>query len=148
MERSLQLYEQSLAFWQQRRGGEGERQNSELIKACLLFHLGLWWRRYALLHRAEYEKACRKARGYYQQCLGILQQANRPDLKAKFINSLGEVLQQLREWDELETVTKVAVNLHIRYPHSIRLANAYAMLAEIALAKSDWDEAKKNAETA
>ena len=96
-------------------------------------------RRYAVLHRAEYETACRQARDYYQQCIEILQQANHAHLTAKFINSLGEVLQQLGEWDQLETIAKTAADLHQIYPDSIRLANAYAMLAEVALAKCHLD---------
>ena len=166
MERSRQLYEQSLAFWQQQTDNKQKNAPSSpsspssptphsplptphsLRQACLLFHLGLWWRRYAVLHRAEYKTACRHARDYYQQCIEILQQANRSDLTAKFINSLGEVLQQLGEWDELETIAKAAADLHQIYPDSIRLANAYAMLAEVALAKCHWDTAKEYAETA
>jgi WD40 repeat protein len=140
MERAQQLYERSLAFWQQ--SHDLERQ------ACLLFHLGLLWRKYAVLHRAEYKPACGRARDYYQQCLEILQQANRPDLVAKFINALGEVLLQLRAWDELETLAKAAVELHQTYPDFLRLANAYGFLAEVYLAKSAWDEAKQYAQTA
>jgi len=140
MERAQQLYERSLAFWQQ--SHDLERQ------ACLLFHLGLLWRKYAVVHRAEYKPACGRARDYYQQCVEVLQQANRSDLEAKFINALGEVLLQLMAWDELETVAEEAVELHQTYPDLLRLANAYCFLAQVALAKSAWDEAKQYAQTA
>ncbi|WP_199321135.1 AAA family ATPase [Microcoleus sp. FACHB-831] len=140
MERSRQLYEQSLAFWQ---------QNDELEKqACLLFHLGLWWRRYAVERREAYMPACLQAREHYKQCVEVLQQAKRPDLAAKFINPLAEVLQQLKQWDELETVAEAAVELHQIYPDALRLANAYALMAEAALAKSQWARTKEYAETA
>ena len=140
MERSRQLYEQSLAFWQQSQ--DLERQ------ACVLFHLGLWWRRYAVLYRSEHQTACERAREYYQQCVEVLQQANCPELVCQFINSLAEVLQQLEQWEQLETVAKASVKLHQIYPDPFKLANAYGYLAEVALAKSAWNETKQYAETA
>ncbi|MEH2319147.1 nSTAND1 domain-containing NTPase, partial [Nostoc sp.] len=147
MERSRQLYDESLAFWQQ--GNNSIRSSADIERyACLLFHLGLWWRRYAVLHRAEYKTACRQAQNYYQQCIEILELANRFDLAAKFINSWAEVLQQLEEWDKLETVAKRAIKLHRKYPNDIRLANAYAFLAEFALGKCNWSDAKHHAQTA
>ncbi|MBD2203335.1 hypothetical protein H6G33_04920 [Calothrix sp. FACHB-1219] len=155
MERSRQLYKQSLAFWWQQYIDEvHNHEAAELIQsnlekqACILFHLGLWWRRYAVLHRAEYDKACRCARNYYQRCIKRLQKANRPDLAANFINSLGEVLQQLGEWDRLEKLAKDAIVLHSKYYQPIRLANAYATLSEVALAKSQWKQAQEYAEIA
>ncbi|NEO31522.1 MAG: hypothetical protein F6K36_14020 [Symploca sp. SIO3C6] len=140
MEQSRKLYEQSLVFWIQ--SNDLERQ------ACLLFHLGLWWRRYAILHRGSAQKAYGRAREYYQQCRTILQRANRPDLEAKFINSVAEVLQQLQQWDELNIIAKTAVKLHQTYPNKIRLARAYGFLAEVALAKSRWRQVKQYAQTA
>ena len=152
MERSRLLYEQSLAFWQQEneaKNGKSKIRHSKSVEyqACLLFHLGMWWRRYAALHRAEYQTACCRALDYYRQCVEILQQAY-PQLVAKFINSWAEVLLQLERWDELETVAQASIDLQIKYPHGRRLANAYAFLAEVALVKSQWREAKHYAETA
>jgi WD40 repeat protein len=140
LESAKQYYEQSLAFWQQ----------SDYLEqhGCLLFYLGLWWRRYTVLHRAEYFLACCQAKEYFQKCVEVFQQGNRSDLAAKFINALGEILVILEQWDELEPVAKVAVNLHQTYPDSIRLAYAYGLLAEVALAKSAWNDAKNYAEQA
>lgn len=140
MERAQQLYKQSLAFWQQK--SDVERQ------ACLLFHLGLLWRKYAVLYRAEYKTACSRARKYYHQCVYLLQQENRSDLAAKFINALGEALLQLERWPELKIVAKIAIKLHQTYPNSRRLAYAYGFLAEVALAQSAWSKAKQYAQTA
>ncbi|MFQ4164768.1 nSTAND1 domain-containing NTPase, partial [Scytonema millei] len=152
MERSRQLYEQSLTFWEQR-GEMGDMVELSPPsptpyteqQACVLFHLGLWWRRYAVLHRAEYEAACRQAENYYQRCVQILQHANRPDLVAQFINPWGEVLQQLAKWDELKSVANTAIELHTTYPNTLRLANAYASLAEVGLGKSNWEETQQYA---
>jgi len=143
MQKARQYYEQSLAFWPQK--------NCIERYGALLFYLGLWWRRYAVLHRAEYLQGCCQARSYFQQCVKVFQQGNRPDLAAKFINALGEVLTRLEEWDELERVAKASVNLHQTYQDTSHLASsgyAYGLLAEIALKRLAWGEAKKYAELA
>ncbi|MUG95384.1 hypothetical protein F7734_24670 [Scytonema sp. UIC 10036] len=80
--------------------------------------------------------------------MAILQQANRSDLVAQFINPWGEVLQQLAKWDELKSVANTAVKLHLTYPNPIRLANAYAFLAEVALGKCHWEDTQQYATTA
>ncbi len=158
MTRSHQLWSESLSFWQPPVGAgfprplgrsEGEKEGRrEERRACVLFHLGLWWRRYAVQHRGEYKFACTKARDYYQQCVEVLQQINRLDLVAKFISSLGETLLQLRQWDKLEQVAKQAIELHQTYPNNTRLAYAYGFLAEVALGREDWVKAKEYGETA
>ena len=140
VEQSRQHYERSLVLW----------QNSPNLerRGCVLYSLGIWWRTYATRHRAEYEQACGRDKDYFQQCVEVFEQANRKDLLAKFINALGVTLQQLQQWDELEVVAKKALTLHQTYPDSFRLARAYGLLAEVALAKSAWTEAKHSAEQA
>lgn len=86
----------------------------------LLFYLGLWWRRYAVLHRAQYLQSCHQAKSYFQQCIKVFQEGSRPDLAAKFINALGEVLIRLEDWQELEAVAKTAVDLHQAYSDSFQ----------------------------
>ena len=117
----------------------------------LLFYLGLWWRRYAVLHRAEYLQACRQARDYFRQCIEVFQQGNRLDLVAKFINPLGEVLTRLEEWNELEVVANASIDLYETYENSSQhlfAGYAYGLLAEVALQKAAWSEAKNYAELA
>lgn len=140
MEESRYYYEQSLAFWQ-------HTPHFERI-GCLLYYLGLWWRKYATQHRAEYQFACSQARDYFQECIAVFEQGNRPDLMAKFINPLGEVLQKLEQWDELEAITKLAIQLHQTYPEPIRLAYGYGLLAEVALAQNAYQVAEIYADLA
>ncbi len=154
LDKARQHYEQSLAFWQQQfKNPESRIQNPKLIERYggLLFYLGLWWRRYAVLHRAEYLQACHQAKSYFKQCVEVFQQGNRPDLAAKFINALGEVLTRLEDWQELETVAKTAVDLHQAYSNSIQnlyVGYPYGLLAEVSLKKNNWSEAKSYAELA
>ncbi|NET06825.1 MAG: hypothetical protein F6K16_19415 [Symploca sp. SIO2B6] len=144
-----------------RQEAEGRRQEAEGRKqerntnpkwierqGCVLFYMGLWWRKYAVENRTEYESSCCKARSYFQQALEVFEQHNRPDLVAKFINSLGEVLLRLKEWDELEIVAKKALKLHQRYPEPVRVAHDYDLLAEVELSKSVWIKGKEYAEQA
>ncbi len=140
MELSRQHYERSLALSQQSCNLEQQ--------GCVLHNLGLWWRTYAIQHLAEQETACLRAKDYYHKCLEVFERANRPDLVAKFINTLGEVLQKLQQWDELEKVAQKALTLYQTYPDWFREARAYGFLAEVALAHSAWNQAKQAAEKA
>ncbi|HEY9641982.1 MAG TPA: hypothetical protein V6C57_15960 [Coleofasciculaceae cyanobacterium] len=122
-------------------------------QACLLFHLGSWWRRYARMRRADYRMALRAAQHNFQACLDIFRADGRLDLVAQFITALGETLQKLGEWPELEALAHDGLVLHQRYADPLRLARDYGFLAEVALARSpqssaDWLEAKTYAEQA
>jgi len=141
MEQSRQHYERSLALWQ---------QDSKLVErlGCVLYTLGLWWRTYAERHRAEYTQACDRAEDYFLQCIEVFEQHHRSDLVAKFINALLEVLQQLQQWNELEVVAQKALRLHQTYLDRFRLAQAYGVLANVALAKSACSEALQFAQQA
>ncbi len=127
---SRQHYEQSLALWQQ-------THNQERCGVVLL-HLGLWWRNYAIRHRTEHQQACDRAKEYFRQGIEVFEQADRPDLAAKFINFLAEILHRLKLWGELEIVAKKALSLYQIYPDPFRQARTYGFLAEVALSKSLW----------
>lgn len=137
---SRQHYERSLALWQ-------HTHNQERC-GILLLYLGLWWRNYAVRHRAEHQQACVRAKEYFQQSIEVFEQANRPDLAAKFINFLAEVLHRLKHWDELEIVAEKALALHQSHFDPFRQARTYGFLAEIALSKTLWTEAKQAAQQA
>jgi tetratricopeptide (TPR) repeat protein len=174
LEQSRQHYERSLALWQQQQRSQKENfesdnesenippltppyqgrdrggQNPKPLErqGCLLYCLGLWWYTDAQRHPGRYNQAYGRAKDYFQQCVEVFEQAERPELVAKFINALGDVLQRLQQWDELEAVAKKALALHQTYPDSFRLARAYGFLAQVALAKSDWTEAQQSAQQA
>jgi len=137
---SRQHYEQSLALWQQ----IGDRQRCGL----LLFYIGLWWRNYAARNRVEHQQAADRAREYFQQSIEAFEQADRPDLAAKFINFLAEVLHRLNHWRELEFVAQKALVLHQTHYDQFRQARVHGFLAEVALSKSLWIEAKQAAQQA
>jgi tetratricopeptide (TPR) repeat protein len=141
-------YEKSVAFWQAQTVASRLGSDDWAYYGCVLFHLGLWWRQYATQHRSEYKMACEQAKDFYQQSLKAFEKSERPELVARFINVLGEVLTRLEQWDELAAVAQRAVALHQAYPEPIRLAYAYALLAEVALQNQDWELLKIQAELA
>ncbi|MGB7442650.1 MAG: hypothetical protein WA919_16425 [Coleofasciculaceae cyanobacterium] len=123
------------------------RQNSpsKLEKlGCVLFQLGLWWRTYALRYPPEQTPACDKAKEYLQRCLEAFELAQRPDLKAKFINALGDILQRLGHWDELEIVAQQSLELNTTYAEASRQAQAYGLLAEAELSRKAWEQAQQS----
>jgi WD40 repeat protein len=170
METARTYYENSLTFWREGSAAitdiESDRNGEQLgtvplrsliphtptsyilKEAILLFHLGLWWRSYAVLQRATYEASCRRAKEYFSQCLDLFRQEGRLELVAKFITALQETLQKLRQWEELETLTSEAMELHQTYSDPVRLARDHGFWAELMLARSDWAEAHECAETA
>ena len=115
---------------------------------CVLFYMGLGWSRYAVLNQADYQRGKQQARDCYQTCIQGLQQYNRLDLAAKFINAWGEALHRLEEWDPLEQVAKTSIKVHLVYFDPIRLAYSYGLLAEVALARSQGKEAEQYAQQA
>jgi WD40 repeat protein len=140
MAESWAHYERSLQLWQQ--SHNLERQG------CVLFYMGLWWRRYAVSHRAEYKAACTKAKDFFRQCIEGFEQAGRSELAARFINAWGEVLTRLEGVEELEALAQRALPLLQKHSEPIWIAYGYGLLAEVGLRKQDWGGAKRFAEMA
>ena len=134
---SRQHYERSLKLWQ-------TSENLEL-QGHVLFHLGSWWRNHAARHRRREVMACQQAKSYFRQCLDIFEEINRLDLVARFVNSLAEVLHRLQAWQELEEIANQALAYHRAYSNQFRKARIYGFLAEIALAKSQLQQAEQYA---
>jgi DNA-binding Lrp family transcriptional regulator/tetratricopeptide (TPR) repeat protein len=145
MQDSRTYFEQSLKFWQDNRRLKHQ--------GCVLYYLGLWWRRSAALSKLEngrYKQDCAQAEYYFRQCVAVLEQTQRPDLTAKFINALGEVLQRQSKWDELSEVAQTAIHLHQSYSDPVRLAFALGLLAETRskVVPHNWTAVKELAEQA
>ena len=143
---ALEHYNNSLAFWQQERNNFQEK-NYPLREADLQFHIGLCYFRQAETENQTTEK-WQKAKQSLQQCLAIFERVERPDLAAKFIHSLAEVLAILEDWQELDNLAQKAINLHKKDDYRVYLAQDYALLALVALKQSRYEDAKKNASLA
>ena len=164
-------YQKSLEFWQQepRKQQSKPENNGEILpglglptfishkpitppprerEAVLLFHLGLCYCDQAKQYRPgdpSYGENWHKAKEYLEQCLVVLEQEQRPDLVAKFINKLGEILQSLEAWEDLESLATKSLALHRSYSAPVQLAQDYGFIATVALHKSCWQEAYTNA---
>lgn len=151
---ALDFYQESLKYWvlniEQYKLSRLPTPHSPLLRVgILLFYIGLCYFQKAEQKGENYFKHSRdyllQAKSYFQQCINIFTEANQPNLVAKFINPLGEVLQRLKAWDDLQNLAKTALDLHKLYSNPTRVARAYGFLAEVAISRELWLEAKQNA---
>ena len=141
METALDYYQKSLNFW---------RQSPEQLErqGILLFHMGLCHLRQAEQYGKDPGCYWQKARNDFQTAIDRFDQAKRPELVARFINQLGEVLKRLEAWDALSDLAQKSLGLQRTYPNPSRTAQAYGFLAIIALQQSRWEDAKQTAQQA
>ncbi|MBD1841028.1 hypothetical protein H6F78_15460 [Coleofasciculus sp. FACHB-64] len=87
VEAAIEHYQKSLRYWQQRK--DLERQGRLLLNIALCYYS----------KAEENQRYWEDIRYYLQQCLDVFEQAERPDLVARHISKLGDVLRQLSSWD-------------------------------------------------
>ncbi|RCJ30085.1 hypothetical protein A6770_21605 [Nostoc minutum NIES-26] len=112
-----------------------------LRQGVLLFYIGLCCCRLAEQNQIDNRRHWYAAKSSFQQCLRVLQVAQRPDIVAEFIGQLAEVLQHLQEWEELQIVAQKSLELHQTYGSQIQLACDYGFLAQVAVQQSRWVQA-------
>ncbi|WP_293103305.1 hypothetical protein [Moorena sp. SIOASIH] len=128
LEQSLLYFHKSLELWQiiTRFDWQG----------MVLFHIGL----------CPYGKT--EGQNLFEQCIDSLAQISSLDLANRLITQFARVLQRLQRWEYLETLAQRSLRLHRANGNSIELAQDYGFLAEVALDKLAWTEAKALAEQA
>ena len=141
LDSALEHYQQSLDFWQ---------ENNNLDRqGTLLVNIGLIYYRKAFINQVDNQKSWEEAEKYFQQSLEIFKQTQQTDLLSSYIILLCEVYLNLQAWEELEKSVNESLKLHQNQDiASILLAKDYGFLAELALHKSNFNEAKHYAETA
>jgi WD40 repeat protein/tetratricopeptide (TPR) repeat protein len=132
---ALAHYQKSIALWSQ--GKNLDRQG------IVLFCIGLCYQRQAEVNQAECSTYWKEAKYYLQRCIEIFEQEQRQDLVAKSINPLGDVLQCLEAWDDLQVLALKSLNLHQIYGSQVELAQDYGFLAQVALNRSNWEQARE-----
>ncbi|MEG4963455.1 MULTISPECIES: WD40 domain-containing protein [unclassified Microcoleus] len=167
-ETALIHYQESLAFWQQQTGNwelanSEDSENPETFSSLsnpvpnilyleregiVLFHI-------ALCHRLQAARNPVANRQHWEQAWISLEQsrnafslASRPELVAEVTAHLGEVLQRLKAWGELQALAENSLQLHFTYGTPSQLAQDYGFLAEVALQQSRWSQARQLAELA
>jgi tetratricopeptide (TPR) repeat protein len=140
LDKALEHYQKGLELWKQR--NNLERQGKLLYYITLCYYLK------ALRYREIEHPHWQATRCYLRQCLEVFEAAQRPDLVANSLLIFGRILRQLKDWELLQTLAQNALQLHQTEKKTIELAQDYGFLAEVALAKKSWTEAKDLAENA
>jgi len=156
---AIELYFQSLEFWQQElKGWEDEEigrwGNAEfdprqsfspsLLEriGVLLHHISLCYCRQAQLHSAQSQRHWQQAKKSFKASIEALTTAGRLDLVAQLTIGLGKVLQQLQSWTELQALALQSLAQPQIQNNPLHHSQAYGFLATVALAQSDWEDAK------
>ncbi|WP_081431150.1 ATP-binding protein [Moorena bouillonii] len=128
-EQSLRYFHKSLGIWQKLTYWDWQ--------GMVLFHIGL----------CAYDGTT-EGKKLFEQCIDSLAQISDQDLANRFITQFARVLQRLQRWQDLETLAQRSLTLHSANGKSIELAKDYGFLAEVALDKLAWTEAKALADQA
>lgn len=168
-ETALIHYQESLVFWQQQTGNwELENWHKSEYRQTFCFSLsnpvpnilflereGIVLFHIALCHRLQAARNPVANRQHWEQAWIALEQsrkafslASRPELVAEVTAHLGEVLQRLEAWGELQALAENSLQLHFTYGTPSQLAQDYGFLAEVALQQSRWSQARQLAELA
>jgi WD40 repeat protein/tetratricopeptide (TPR) repeat protein len=167
-ETALIHYKESLAFWQQQTGNlelanlehcENPQTFSSLSnpvpnilflerEGIVLFHIALCHRLQAARNPVANRHHWEQARIRLEQSRNAFSLASRLELVAEVTAHLGEVLQRLKAWGELQALAENSLQLHFTYGTPSQLAQDYGFLAEVALEQSRWSQARQLAELA
>jgi WD40 repeat protein/tetratricopeptide (TPR) repeat protein len=168
-ETALIHYQESLIFWQQQTGNWElanweQSENRQTLPSSLLNPVpnilflereGIVLFHIALCHRLQAARNPVANRHHWEQAWISLEQsrnafslASRPELVAEVTAHLGQVLQRLKAWGELQALAENSLQLHFTYGTPSQLAQDYGFLAEVALQQSRWSQARQLAELA
>lgn len=131
-------YQCSLDYWQ--------KNNKSIESGVVLFYLGKLWWDYALSKVRQSQSAWIKAKQFFQAAIAAFQQADRTDLLAKYGGAYSDVLERLKQWEELEIWIKLLLPLHQQ--QTLELAQDYGYLAKIAADRTAWMQVKEHSSNA
>ncbi|MEH1771101.1 MAG: tetratricopeptide repeat protein [Nostoc sp.] len=83
-----------------------------------------------------------------QEYVDFLNEAQRANFVASSFVKFGNILRDLKEWDKLQSLAQQALEIHQAVNQPIELAKDYSFLAQVALARGHWGEAKQFAQQA
>jgi tetratricopeptide (TPR) repeat protein len=134
LDKALEHYQKAAELWQQ--SNNLARQGQLFKNIALCYYLK------ALQYRNIYHPNWQATKHYIRQAIEFFEHAQRPDLVADSIFSFGIILRRLQDWDLLQTLAQKALQRHKDENKTIEIAQDYGFLAEVALAKERWSEAK------
>ncbi|MBD2512041.1 hypothetical protein H6G91_33250 [Nostoc muscorum FACHB-395] len=137
---ALKYYQKARVLWQQL--NKSEKQVSTLGEIAYCYYLK------ASKIKDIAHKDWQTTRQYTQKYITFLNEANRQDLAANSIAKFGNILRDLKEWEQLQKLAQQALEVHQANIQLIELAKDYGFLAQVALAKERWSETKQLAQKA
>lgn len=108
----------------------------------ILYHIALCYCRQAKLQPSQSHRQWEQARDTFTVSIEVFTVAGRSDWVAQLTLQLGEVLQELQQWAELQALALQSLAQPQTQNHPVRLAQSYGFLAAVALAQSDWEDTK------
>ncbi|MUG91556.1 hypothetical protein F7734_03260 [Scytonema sp. UIC 10036] len=140
LDAALKHYQKGLELWQQ------ERHLNQQVK--LLIDIAFCYYVKTPRYREQNHPDLQNTRRYIQECFHIVEQINTINLSSNSILKFGEILRDLQNWQQLQTLAQKALQYHQAQDKPIELARDYGFLAEVALAQERWDDAYQLAKKA
>ncbi len=149
---AIERFQQSLSFWETLKttlsagedAGIPEGQCTER-EGVVLFYIGLcYYEKAKRLRPGRDPQYWQEAKQYLYRSMDTFERAGRLELVARFISKLGEVLQRLELWSELQPLVKQCFELHRQFDMQLQLAQDYSWQADLCLNDAKWAEARQN----
>ncbi|WP_341532185.1 hypothetical protein WKK05_40220 (plasmid) [Nostoc sp. UHCC 0302] len=140
IDEALEHYQKALLLWQQL--NNTQRQGKILGEIAYCYYLK------AFKIKDIAHPDWQATRQYTQEYITFLNEANSQELTANSIAKFGNILRDLKEWEQLKYLAQQALEVHEANNQAIELAKDYGFLAQVALAQSHWSEAKQLAQKA
>jgi tetratricopeptide (TPR) repeat protein len=137
---ALEYYKKSRTLWQELNNSEREGKIIGNIAYC--YYLKAF--KYKDINHLEWQRTQK----YVQEYINFITQAQRPELIANFVITFGEILRDLKRWEQLKNLALQALEIHQANNEPLELATDYGFLAQVALAQKNWGEAKQLVEKA
>jgi CHASE2 domain-containing sensor protein/tetratricopeptide (TPR) repeat protein len=140
IDEALEYYQKARLLWQQL--NSSEKQVKILGEITYCYYLK------ALKIKDKAHADWQVTWEYTQEYITYLQEANSQDLAANSISRFGNILRDLKEWEQLNTIASFALQVHLANIQLVKVAKDYGFLAQVALAQKNWIEAKQLAQKA
>ncbi|NET56814.1 MAG: hypothetical protein F6K47_11815 [Symploca sp. SIO2E6] len=147
---ALEQYQQSLGFWQDEVRGELPINNPQSLErvGTLFLHMSWCYCRQAQLQPLRSNSKWQQAKALLSEAIEVFAAAGRSEWVAQLTVQLGEILQKLQNWTELQALALKSLDAPQTQIYPERLAQAYGFLAAVAYGQANWLDAEILAQTA
>ncbi|MFN6488345.1 MAG: hypothetical protein RMX98_036595, partial [Nostoc sp. DedQUE02] len=140
LDAALEFYQQAKIIWEQLHNLV--KQNKILSEIAFCHYLKALKK--SDINHSDWQATRQSAEEY----INFLNEAQKPDFVASSFVKFGNILRDLKEWDKLESLAQQDLEIHQAINQPIELAKDYSFLAQVALARAHWREAKLYAQQA